>query len=177
MKFPESYSPKDEKIWHRMPLNQNRLRDFPHLQEEVFINDYGLPVGRSVECWRIPTPIPKDKIIGKSCVIEELNQTHAGHLLNAFSADVNGKMWTYQSYGPFNDLATLECWIESANKDGIMFVIKDLESGRYIGTSGLISINPGFGSIQLGHLNFADPGCQAATEAIALLMKMVFELG
>lgn len=160
-----------------MPANQNRLKDFPSFNEKFFINDLGLPVGEPVEDWKLPGVISRAEILGKSCTILDLDLSHAKDLLESFSADSSGKMWAYKSYGPFLDLASLEKWIESVKRESVVFAIKELVTGKCIGTIGLVSDNPHFGSVQLGHLNVVDPENQALIEAVGLLMGRIFDSG
>ena len=160
-----------------MPAKLNRLKDFPAFNEKFVLNDLGLPVGEPVEDWKTPEAISRSNIQGQSCHIQELDLHHADDLLESFSADSTGKLWVYKSYGPFLDLAAVEKWIAAIKKESTIFAIKDLASSRFIGTIGLVSDNPNFGSIQLGHLNALDLGSEALIEAVGLLMKRVFNSG
>jgi hypothetical protein len=186
--FIDSHTPLHETIWIQVPANQNRLLDFPTIKEDTFYNDYGLPVGQPVEGWKIPDSIPKVTYHGKNCIIEELNKSHAGDLLDAFSVDKenlsNLYKILYKSYGPFQDLATLESWIDLVTNESVAFAIKDAVSGLAIGTAGLIA-NPKFGSVQLSHFYMADLGsliatdamASPATDAMASLFNLIFGLG
>ena len=166
-----------EDIWREMPAKQNRLKDFPAFNEKFFLNELGLPVGQPIEDWKTPDALSRGEIHGKRCAIQQLGLCHASDLWETFSADSAGKMWRYKSYGPFPDLAILEKWIELIKKESTVFAIKDLVTGRCIGTIGLVSDNPSFGSIQFGHLNVTDLDSDALTEAIGLLMKRIFDAG
>jgi hypothetical protein len=163
-------------MWQQMPANQNRLLDLPTIKEDICYNNFQLPVGQPVVSWKTPDPIPKDAILGKNCTIEELNRNHSEGLLEAFSADRQGKMWVYKSYGPFGDLASLENWIELIQDGSIVFAILDAATGLPIGTAGLVA-HPYCGSARICHVNFAHKDTSAVAESVCLLMHLVFESG
>lgn len=103
---------------------------------------------------------------------------HADELYRANSADTQGRMWTYLPYGPFDSLGLYRAWLDevAGREDPMFFAILD-EQGRAVGVVALQRIDPVAGSIEVGHLAFS-PSLQAttaATEAMALLMRLIFE--
>jgi RimJ/RimL family protein N-acetyltransferase len=96
--------------------------------------------------------------------------------------DEQGRMWTYLSYGPFEDLETYRQWLRgAAGGEGPMsFAILAGEHQRPVGVAAYLRVKPADGSIEVGHLAFS-PALQrttAATEAMALMMATAFdELG
>jgi RimJ/RimL family protein N-acetyltransferase len=91
-------------------------------------------------------------------------------------------MWTYLSYGPFEDLETYRQWLEGAagSQDPMFFAILAGDQQRAVGVAAYLRVKPADGSIEVGHLAFS-PALQrtaAATEAMALMMATAFdELG
>ncbi|HLA39224.1 MAG TPA: GNAT family protein, partial [Candidatus Glassbacteria bacterium] len=119
---------------------------------------------------------------GRYCRLEPLDPgRHADSLFRAFAADTAGRIWTYLPYGPFENLEDFTAWIdaECLSDDPLFFAIIDLASGRAAGVASYLRINPGSGSIEVGHINYS-PELQrtaAATEAMYLLLKFAFGLG
>lgn len=90
-------------------------------------------------------------------------------------------MWTYLSYGPFDDFEQYAAWIHAASEssDPLFFAVVESHSNRAAGVVSFLRIDPPSGSIEVGHLAFS-PRLQqtpAATEAMFLMMKRAFELG
>ncbi len=116
---------------------------------------------------------------GRWCRLEPLDPArHAEDLHRANSADERGRMWTYLPYGPFESLAAYRTWMEGvAGRDDPMFLAVVDGAGRAVGVAALQRIDPGNGTIEVGHLAYS-PALQAttaATEAMALMMRLVFE--
>ena len=106
---------------------------------------------------------------------------HADQLFDAFAADTAGRMWTYMFSGPFDDRAAFHAWVESRSqsRDPLFFTIVDRRLGRATGLASYLRIEPEHGVIEVGHIAFA-PALQrtaAATDAMYLMMKTVFDLG
>lgn len=88
-------------------------------------------------------------------------------------------LWTYMGYGPFTDRddfeATVTGWIGSTDP---LFFTFDV-GGRPLGWGAYLRVEPAHGVVEVGHLVFS-PDLQrtvAATEAMYLMMRHVFELG
>ena len=95
--------------------------------------------------------------------------------------DVEGRSWTYLSYGPFPSLTTYLDWMTSncLSDDPMFFAIVDRTDGLPAGVASYLNIVPNNGTIEVGHLHYS-PRLQrrpAATEAMYLLMERAFDLG
>jgi RimJ/RimL family protein N-acetyltransferase len=90
-------------------------------------------------------------------------------------------MWTYLPYGPFETIESYQHWLADSAKtnDPLFYAIVEGSSGKAAGLASYLRIAPASGSIEVGHLSYS-PSLQrtaAATEAMFLMMKRVFELG
>lgn len=120
---------------------------------------------------------------GSYCRVERLEaDAHAEALHRANTCDVEGRMWTYLPYGPFEALERYARWVEMVQMewDPMFFAIVDLASGDALGVASYLRITEEDGSIEVGHIAYS-PALQrttAATEAMYLMMRRVFdELG
>ena len=146
------------------------------------LNLLGQPVGRALDGWSAPPLPPRWSLAGRHCRVEPLDPArHAGDLYEATAADVEGRIWTYLSYGPFGSCADLQAWAEAAaaSEDHVYFAIVDKADGRASGVASYLRIDPAVGSIEVGSICYP-PRLQrttAATEAMVLMMRNAFELG
>ena len=106
---------------------------------------------------------------------------HAADLYSANSLDKSGMMWTYMPYGPFHTLEDYLAWMKRTctGYDPMFFAILDKSTNRAIGVASYLRIEPGAGSLEVGHLSFS-PLLQrkpAATEAMFLMMQRAFQEG
>jgi RimJ/RimL family protein N-acetyltransferase len=106
---------------------------------------------------------------------------HAHDLHAANSLDRDGRMWTYLAYGPFAAESDYVEWARPRqdSADPMFYAIVDASSGRATGIASYLRIDPEQGACEVGHLAFS-PLLQrtpAATEAMYLMMRNVFELG
>ena len=145
-------------------------------------NTLGQPIGFAVADWQgAERPVHKT-LAGCFCSLEPLHpDQHAADLFAANALDVEGRNWTYLPYGPFDSLSSYRKWIEqcSAGTDPLYFAIVSNETGKAMGVTSYLRIDPANGSIEVGHLNFS-PLMQKtpiATEAMWLMMKEAFSLG
>lgn len=145
-------------------------------------NALGQPVGFPVPGWQgARRPEPR-VIAGRYCQLEPLVAAqHADSLFAAFSADREGRNWTYLPYGPFASASACREWLVTmaAGTDPLFFAIIDAANGRPVGLASFLRIAPEQGSIEVGHLNFS-PAMQRtpiATEAMWLMMREAFALG
>lgn len=141
-----------------------------------------LPLGSVVPDWK-PASLPtRDPLEGRFCRLEALDAgRHAESLHAANGLDARGAMWTYLPYGPFDTAEAYRAWVDemSRRSDPLLYAIIDTATGRAIGVAGYLRIDPGNGSIEVGHLAYS-PLLQrrpAATEAMYLLMERAFGLG
>ncbi len=145
-------------------------------------NGLDQPIGFPVNGWTPPPAPSPDPMPGHYCRLEHLNaDLHAADLHQANTTDKENRIWTYLPYGPFNDLAAYTEWTKGASQtdDPLFYAIIDNKTGKAVGVASYLRITPASGSIEVGHINYS-PLLQhtpAATEAMYLMMKHVFELG
>jgi RimJ/RimL family protein N-acetyltransferase len=119
---------------------------------------------------------------GRFCRLEPLDpDRHADALHAANQLDVDGRSWTYLSYGPFPTAADHRAWVAEVcrRNDRLFFAILEAATGAPVGVASYLGIAPASGSIEVGGLHFS-PRMQRtpiATEAMYLMMKRAFELG
>lgn len=146
------------------------------------MNETGQPVGPPVPAWKSPPRPPRATLEGRHCRLEPLDAAHHAAALHAAnSLDRDGRMWTYLQFGPFGSLGEYRAWLDAreASADPLFFTIVDRASGLAAGLASYLRIEPANGSIEVGHLQFS-PRLQrttAATEALYLMLKQVFDLG
>ncbi len=143
------------------------------------INHLGQPIGEALPDWTPPPP-PRDALTGRFCTLLPLDPAHAAGLWDAYALDVGGGSWTYLAYGPFERREDFERWVADAGAsvDPLFYTVQDGER-RPVGVASYLRIAPASGAIEVGHIHFS-PLLQrtpAATEAMYLMMRHVFELG
>lgn len=145
-------------------------------------NHLNQAVGPLVHGWQAPPRPSREVMEGRYCRLEPLDPArHAESLFAANALDAGGKNWTYLPYGPFASLAGFCAWMEQdcRGDDPLFFAIIDPAGNKAVGVASYLRINPGGGSIEVGHLNYS-PLLQrtpAATEAMYLMMAKAFSLG
>lgn len=99
----------------------------------------------------------------------------------AFAADDQGRNWTYLPYGPFSEFEAFSYWLKSiaAAEDPQFYTVIPNDTGKPGGLTSFLRIDPRNGSIEVGHIHFAEAikRSPVTTEAMFLMMKKVFELG
>ena len=145
-------------------------------------NALGQPVGSSLPHWGPPPWPPRETMIGRFCRLEPLDaRRHAEDLHAANAEDPDGRSWTYMPYGPFESLADYRAWMDATCRgdDPLFFAIVDEASDRPAGVASYLRIQPGSGSIEVGHIHFSPRLMRtpASTEAMFLMMQRAFELG
>ena len=145
-------------------------------------NSLGQPIGLPLPDWKEPQAPSHAPMEGRFCRMEPLKaHLHATSLHAANALDVEGRMWTYLPYGPFDSLESYRTWIEEMTRrnDPLFYTIVERTNQRAVGIASYLRINPAGGSMEVGHLNFS-PLLQrtpAATEAMFLMMERAFMLG
>jgi RimJ/RimL family protein N-acetyltransferase len=146
-------------------------------------NELGQPIGFALHDWQPARRPPRTAIEGRWCRIEPLEPgRHAAQLFEAYAEDVEGRIWTYLPYGPFDTQAEFEAWLARTclGDDPLFHAIVDRRDGQALGVASYLRIEPAIGVIEVGHINYA-PALQRtaiATEAMYLMMRRVFdELG
>ena len=179
--FSGPYLPQHEKIWHHFPSYQNHLKTFPKIQEEIFFDEQGLPLGKPVIEWKSPSQPQATPLLGQSCKLEPLQSVHHQDLWEAFAQDKEGSNWAYMAYGPFADYDTFAQWIEGVKteQNSMFYAVINLETSKAVGLAAYIYINPSFGSIEIGHLNFSPlmRKTRISSEAIIMMIGHAFKLG
>jgi RimJ/RimL family protein N-acetyltransferase len=146
------------------------------------VNSFGQPIGAELPGWQPPPRPGRVTLAGRFCRVEPLDvERHARQLHDANSLDPEGRMWTYLFSGPFAKFEEYQAWLapRPASEDPLFFAFIDLGRGQAVGLGSYLRIEPGSGSIEVGHLQFS-PLMQRtpiATEAMYLMMKYAFELG
>ena len=137
-------------------------------------------LGEKVLDWTVPPKPGFERIGGQLVALERLDaDAHASDLFQAFQADPS--LWDYLFVGPFTSAASFHRWLrDCATTPDMAFVaIRDLASGACTGMASYLRIAPEAGSIEVGNICFG-PALQrtkAATEAMYLMMKWVFDAG
>ena len=145
-------------------------------------NSLGQPIGPVVPEWRPPPVPPRTPMEGRHCRLEPLDPArHTADLFAANVLDREGRNWTYLSVGPFATEAPYREWLEQmvADPDRRFYAIVDPATSKPVGVASYMRINLPSGVIEVGNLNYS-PLLQrkpAATDAMYLMMKRVFELG
>jgi len=117
---------------------------------------------------------------GRYATLAPLQRTdHQAALFAAFSTD--DSLWDYMPYGPFSDTDDYGAWIDGVQgrDDPLFMAVRDKDNGQWGGVTSFMRIDAAMGVIEVGFITFA-PTLQrrrAATEAIYLMMKWVFEAG
>lgn len=145
-------------------------------------NELGQPIGLPVN---VPRPIAPPQLTtmrGRFCEVASLNVgMHGIALYEAYAAAADDGDWTYLGYGPFDDEASFLLWLRSVGNqaDPLFFAIVDAETKGAAGLAAYLRIDPAAGCIEVGHIHLARclQRTPAATEAMYLMMKRVFESG
>ncbi|MCA9835770.1 MAG: GNAT family N-acetyltransferase [Trueperaceae bacterium] len=143
-------------------------------------NEFGQEIGYPLGDWQVPA-FPEARVLeGQYVRLEPLTIRHAHDLFEAYSQD-DGSMWTYMGSGPFPTLEGFKNWVETmtGGADPQFYALIDKASAKALGVASYLRIDPKAGSIEVGHIAYS-PRLQktrAATEAMYLLMKNVFEMG
>jgi RimJ/RimL family protein N-acetyltransferase len=146
------------------------------------VNRLGQPIGFPVDGWAPRERPPLTPMRGRYCRVEPLDaERHAAALWDAYSADAEGRVWTYLPWGPYADFAEYLAAIETGLKreNYLTYAVIDA-SGKAVGVASYLNINLAAGNIEVGGIAYA-PALQhssAGSEAMFLMMRRVFdELG
>lgn len=137
-------------------------------------------LGAVVDGWEVPPKPGPNRITGQYAALEALDaDAHAADLFQAFVSDPS--LWDYLFEGPFTSASSFHRWLRdcAAKPDMFFFVIRDLATGTCTGMASYLHIAPEAGSIEVGNICFGPvlQRTKAATEAMYLMMKWVFEAG
>jgi len=175
------------------------------MSDAARMNHLGQPIGAALPGWTPPSKPPHTSMAGRRCSLAPLAPADAPALWEAFSLDTEGRNWTYLPNGPYERFDDFERWMteSSASVDPQFYVVRvqsallRRRSGGHAGVQGAegsaeapgsevpvgvasyLRLTPPAGVIEVGHIHFS-PLLQhtpAATEAMFLMMRRVFELG
>jgi RimJ/RimL family protein N-acetyltransferase len=138
------------------------------------------PLGLTVPSWLPRQPPPLVAMSGRFCRVEPIDSARHGEALYvAYTADRDGRLWTYLPWGPYPRPEELCAQIDAVRTSGARpeYALIDLASGRPFGQASYLNIDPVAGSIEVGGIVYA-PAFQrgiAATEAMYLMMRRAFE--
>src|SRR5262245_61320200 len=121
-------------------------------------NSLGQPIGAPVADWSAPPAPAREPIDGRWCRLEPLDPArHAASLFAANRVDAEGRNWTYLPYGPFDTPAGYLAWLEPASRgaDPLFYAVVGGRGGGATGVASFLRIDPGNGSIEVGHINFS----------------------
>jgi RimJ/RimL family protein N-acetyltransferase len=148
--------------------------------DEPRVNEYGQPIGFTLEGWQAPPFPPHVTLTGRYCRLEPLQVArHARDVWNAQAEDGTTARWTYKFYGPFASYAEFEHCLSglAASRDPQFYAI--VVDERAVGLAAYLRIDPKHGVIEIGNIFYAPCLAQtrAATEAMYLFMANAFDLG
>lgn len=138
--------------------------------------------GEPVKGWSGANGPDSAPMTGRFCLLEPAGRPEqADELFGVFAGGDDARDWLYLPYGPFPDRDTFAAWYAATcgGEDPLFFVIREAETRRAVGLASFLNINRRMGCIEVGHIHFS-PSLQcsaAATEAMYLMMKRVFECG
>ena len=147
------------------------------------VNHLGQPIGFPVTGRTPRARPPLTPMWGRFCRVEPLDaERHAAELYDAYSADPDGRMWTYLPWGPYASFAAYDDAVRTGLKREhfITYAVIDAATGKAVGVASYLNISVTAGSIEVGGIAYS-PALQkkpAGTEAMFLMMRRVFdELG
>jgi len=134
----------------------------------------------SLQNWkRVPLP-RRETMYGRTVMLEPLDAAlHAADLWNAVEG--HDKVWEWLFDGPYASEADLTRDVaeKQSSTDRIFFAIISAEAGAAAGYASFMRMEPAHGVVEVGNI-LLSPALQrttAATEAMYLMARHVFELG
>jgi RimJ/RimL family protein N-acetyltransferase len=136
-------------------------------------------LGRPVD-WTPATAPAKDTFLeGQGVRLEPIGPQHVEDLFAGVCGEDDEQIWTYLFWDRPRDRDEMAAIVEHGMEDPaqVMLAIVPPETGRAVGFCSLMRIDPAMGSIEVGGIAFGRPlqRSRAATEAMALLMRHVFD--
>ncbi len=154
------------------------------MHESIAQNEFGQPIGPSLDGWTAPAMPPWKPLVGTYVRLEPMHRAqHAVPLFHTFKRAPED-LWTYLPYGPFLDAAELGQTIDYMAAESVEG-IPDFQLYAVVvdevvlGFLSYLRIAPRAGSIEIGAITFS-PQLQrttAASEALFLMIKNSFDLG
>ena len=146
----------------------------------VRVNEFQQPIGDALPKWQAAS-LPSDQtLVGRYCRLERIDvERHAADLYDAYQDASDGRDWTYLFAGPFDTFEAYRGYLAAAATliDPMHYAVIDLTSGKAVGTLALMRIDAPNGVIEVGSITYSPrmKRTRISTEAMALLMKYVFE--
>ena len=140
-----------------------------------------LPVGNLVQpIAHVDVPQRTD-YKGRFITLSPINpQTDVGELYEcSHGSEVKEQIWTYMSYGPFEDEHGMHTWLEegAGSQDPLFFRVHHLGSKRCVGMVSFLNIASDMRRLELGHIWYS-PNFQRSnvnTETIYLMLCEAFD--
>ena len=140
-----------------------------------------LPVGNIVELIAHVDLPQRADYAGKFIRLSPVNpQTDVAELYEcSHGSDVKEQLWTYMSYGPFDNKHSMQTWLTEGarSEDPLFFTVHHLESKQRIGMVSFLNIVSDMRRLELGHIWYS-PDFQKSnvnTEAIYLMLCEAFD--
>lgn len=137
----------------------------------------------NLEHWQ-PAQLPDARALnGRFVRLEKLDAArHADGLWQALEGpDADPKLWDYLAVGPFSERSAFDEYLVGlqASTDPWFYTVIDQQTGVIDGFLSLMSIVPGAGRIEIGHVTFGASMQRSpkSTEAVFLLASESFALG
>ncbi len=151
----------------------------PSSREDVRRGDHGQPIGPPVEDWTAP-PFPEvGGVTGRYCIVEPLTLEHAGELRPEIAGERHDALWTYLKEERPADAGTFGEYLRRRTAPETVDVVVRDGDGVACGLASLMRVDRANGVVEVGNV-ILGPRLQrttAATEAMSLLARHVFDLG
>ena len=140
-----------------------------------------LPVGNTVQPIAHVDLPQKTDYVGKFITLSSVDPQADVAELYACShgSDITEQIWTYMSYGPFDNRYSMQHWLEEGaeSTDPLFFTVHHHESKQRVGMVSFLNITSDMRRLELGHLWYS-PTSQRSnvnTEAIYLMLCEAFD--
>ena len=94
-------------------------------------------------------------------------------------SDTKEQIWTYMSYGPFDNVQNMQRWLEvsAKSKDPLFFTVHHRESKRRVGLVSFLNIISDMRRLELGHIWYAldVQRSNVNTECVYLMLCEAFD--
>jgi RimJ/RimL family protein N-acetyltransferase len=144
------------------------------------INQYGQPVGEALGDWTPPSGVPEPRTLeGRTVTVEPLDLDRHVDALYRVLSDAPPSLWTYMSFGPFEEPSALAGTLQVMVDDPSWQPYAILVDGAPAGFAAYLRIQPRDGVVEIGSITFS-PALQRttpATESLYLMIRNVFEQG
>lgn len=142
-------------------------------------NPHGQPIGDHLGEWAPPEAPAEMSTQGETVALEPLSWDVHGEGLWKRLSTAPEKTWTYMTFGPFPDVESFRGTIEAMVADPGLSPYAVVVEGEPLGFGCYLRVRPAEGVIEIGSIVLG-PDLQrtaAATEALYLMIRRVFDLG